>query len=154
MDKLYKLLNTMLRSESLRWARPSMNWLEATVLGAVGGAIVQLVTIFGGISVWKKARYKLLVTKGRPLPPLTGYMDISAETLVGLTRLCMGALAGATFHGQVTGVTAAITVGASAPALLAQFTTGRMLGSLQVGGVEDINIGAMEDRIVEREVAE
>lgn len=99
---------------------------EAVMLGAAGGAIVQLIALWGSMTVWQKARHDLLMDGIRPLPSLTSYIDPLADTLVALTRLCMGALAGLMFQDQITGVTAAIAVGASGPALLAQFGAGRI----------------------------
>jgi hypothetical protein len=48
-------------------------------------------------------------------------MDVKADALVLLTRFFLGATGGAVFHSQIVGTTAAIAIGASAPALLAQF---------------------------------
>jgi hypothetical protein len=102
---------------------------EAVMLGVAGGAIVQLIALWGSMTTWQKARHDLLMDSMRPLPALTSYIDPLADTLVALTRLCMGALAGLMFHDQITGITAAIAVGASGPALLAQFGAGRISSS-------------------------
>ena len=102
---------------------------EAVMLGAVGGVIVQLIVLWGSMTVWQKARHDFLMDGMRPLPSLTSYVDPLADTLVALTRLCMGALAGLLFHDQITGVTAAIAVGAAGQALLAQFGAGRISSS-------------------------
>ena len=55
-------------------------------------------------------------------------MWVSSDSLVFLTRLALGAVAGFIFRGQVDGATAAVAVGASAPALLKQ------LGALHYPG--------------------
>lgn len=102
---------------------------EAVMLGVAGGAIVQLIALWGSMTTWQKTRHDLLMDGIRPLPSLTSYIDPLADTLVALTRLCMGALAGLMFHDQITGITAAIAVGASGPALLAQFGAGRISSS-------------------------
>jgi hypothetical protein len=99
------------------------------MLGVAGGAIVQLIALWGSMITWQKARHDLLMDGLRPLPALTRYIDPLADTLVALTRLCMGALAGLMFHDQITGITAAIAVGASGPALLAQFGARRISSS-------------------------
>jgi hypothetical protein len=102
---------------------------ETVMLGVAGGAIVQLIALWGSMTTWQKARHDLLMDGKRPLPSLTRYIDPLADTLVALTRLCMGALAGLMFHDQITGITAAIAVGASGPALLAQFGARRISSS-------------------------
>jgi hypothetical protein len=126
-----------------------MSLPDAVMLGGVGGAIVQLTALWGSVTVWQKARHDLLMDGIRPLPSLTSYIDPLADTLVALTRLCMGALAGLMFHDQITGVTAAIAVGASGPALLAQFGAGRISGSFR-GGVGDTAIYAPGKQVTRR----
>jgi hypothetical protein len=56
---------------------------------------------------------------------LATFIDIPANTAVAITRLVLGGAAGLIFHGQLSGVAAAIAVGASGPAVLQQ------LGSLR-----------------------
>ncbi|WP_345261208.1 hypothetical protein [Streptomyces hundungensis] len=48
------------------------------------------------------------------------FVDSLADSLSALFRVLLGGAAGWLLHTQVTGVYAAVTVGASAPALLAQ----------------------------------
>ena len=122
---------------------------DAVMLGGVGGAIVQLMALWGSVTVWQKARHDLLMDGIRPLPSLTSYIDPLADTLVALTRLCMGALAGLMFYDQITGVTAAIAVGASGPALLAQFGAGRISSSFH-GGAGDTAIYAPGKQVTRR----
>ena len=55
------------------------------------------------------------------MPRFGRFADPAADFWVLVTRIALGAMAGALFHSQVLGPTAAIAVGASAPALLAQF---------------------------------
>jgi hypothetical protein len=102
-----------------------VDWLTATALGASGGAIVEVISLWGNLTAWQKARRDALNSKKRSLPSLTTYMDPLPDTLVALTRFLLGALAGLMFHSQVTGTMAAIAVGASAPALLRQLGTAR-----------------------------
>jgi len=102
-----------------------MGWLSITVLGACGGAVVQALVFTGNVQEWQYARRKARERRRRQLPRLTQFVDLPADTAVFATRLALGALAGFLFHSQVTGATAAVAVGASAPALL------RQLGTLQ-----------------------
>jgi hypothetical protein len=96
----------------------------AVGLGAIGGAVAEAVHGCGNLFAWQKARHTALLRNRQP-PALTKYIDPLSDVLVAVTRLLMGAGAGWVFHDQVTGVTAAIAVGASAPALLAQVGAGR-----------------------------
>lgn len=105
-----------------------MDWLVVTVLGACGGAVVQLVDLAVSAREWQKARHEALAERRVPMPRLAAYVDVPADSLVFLTRLALGAVAGFIFHGQVDGATAAVAVGASAPALL------RQLGALHNPG--------------------
>jgi hypothetical protein len=108
-----------------------MNWSTAVYLWACGGLIVQAVTFSASIDAWQAARRQALTAHKRSaLPRLSCYIDTPAEVLVLLTRFGLGALAGFLFHTQVTGVTAAIAVGASAPALLRQFGKARAIAGL------------------------
>lgn len=97
-----------------------MDWLAVTALGACGGAIVQLIDLAVSAKEWRKARHEALIKRQTPVPKLGVYVDVPADSLVFLTRLVLGAVAGIIFHGQVEGATAAVAVGASAPAMLKQ----------------------------------
>jgi hypothetical protein len=93
---------------------------QAVGFGAVGGLIVELMSMWGYLTVWQAARRDYLEKDKYPLPKLTQYLDPPADGLVALTRLLMGAGAGALLHVQVSGPIAAIAVGATAPALFKQ----------------------------------
>lgn len=116
-----------------------MEWLTAVGLGACGGAVVQLVSFYAKLQAWQAARGKARAARRHTLPLLTSYIDLLAEILVLVTRLGLGALAGLIFHTQIDGVTAAIAVGAAAPALLSQLGTARGIVALDVGDGTDIH---------------
>ncbi|MEU2036693.1 hypothetical protein [Nocardia amamiensis] len=101
-----------------------MDWRLAVMFGAAGGAIVEIISLWGNLATWQQAR-KVARQRRRRLPSWKLYFDPWPDALVALTRLFLGALAGLVFHGQVTGETAAIAVGAAAPALLRQLGTMR-----------------------------
>ncbi|MFF4772537.1 hypothetical protein ACFY05_06730 [Microtetraspora fusca] len=106
---------------------------QAVLLGAAGGMVVEIVSLWGYLTSWQAAR-RACKDKENPLPPIGKYVDFPADSLVALTRLALGAGAGWLFHPQVTGTMAAIAVGAAAPALLKQFNGARTLeGALQRG---------------------
>ncbi len=106
-----------------------MYWLTAVGFGACGGAVVQAITTSASVHAWHAARLGARLKK-QPLPTLTSYLDPPADVLVLVTRMSLGAIAGILFHAQVSGATAAIVVGASAPALLRQFGAARSLAEL------------------------
>ncbi|MFF4199695.1 hypothetical protein ACFYZ8_03050 [Streptomyces sp. NPDC001668] len=95
--------------------------------GALGGCVIEAIAFYGNVSAWQAERRELLAQpqEGRPLPTLRARIDIPADSLVFLTRLALGAIAGALFHSQIIGMTAAVAVGASAPGLLRQLGTTR-----------------------------
>lgn len=96
-----------------------MDWQAATGFGAAGGAVVEVIVLFGNLTTWQAAR-SAARRRNRALPSLARFVDLPADLAVAVTRLLLGALAGLLFHDQVTGTMAAIAVGASAPALLRQ----------------------------------
>jgi hypothetical protein len=95
-----------------------MNWLVVAALGACGGAVVQLIDLAVSVKDWQKARHEALARRKTTMPKLEAYVDVPADSLFLVTRLALGAVAGFIFQGQVVGATAAVAVGASAPALL------------------------------------
>lgn len=110
-----------------------MDWSAYVVYGAVGGAIVEVVVFYGRVSAWQAKRHRVLAKgKGR-LPPLRRYIDLPSDLLAAATRLLLGAAAGWLFHSQITGVYAAVAVGASAPALLRQVGTAKSVRGLVEG---------------------
>ncbi|MFF3497686.1 hypothetical protein [Streptomyces sp. NPDC003247] len=96
-----------------------LTWIEAVGAGAGGGLIAEAVVAYGRLHGWQQARYEARATND-PLPPLGRYMDPLADSLAALVRVALGGAAGWLLHTEVTGIYAAVTVGASAPALLAQ----------------------------------
>ena len=89
-----------------------MDWLAASALGACGGAIVQIIDLAASAKQWRKARHEALIRQETLLPKLAIYVDPPADSLVFLTCLALGVIAGLIFHGQVDGASAAIAVGA------------------------------------------
>jgi len=96
----------------------------AIALGAAGGAIAEAADRWGDLADWQRARHAARLNQ-EALPALTKYIDPVADALVALSRLAMGAFVGWLLHGEVSGVSAAIAVGATAPALLAQVGAAR-----------------------------
>ncbi|MFD9817313.1 hypothetical protein [Streptomyces sp. NPDC059080] len=97
-----------------------MDWPAYLAYGAAGGAIVEAVVFYGRVSTWQAARHRVLAKGRGRLPPLRRYIDLPSDLLAAATRLLLGAAAGWLFHSQITGVYAAVAVGASAPAMLRQ----------------------------------
>nr|BFD94072.1 hypothetical protein KitaXyl93_54320 [Kitasatospora sp. Xyl93] len=96
-----------------------LTWIEAVAFGAGGGLIAEAVVTYGRLHTWQQARHMARATEA-PLPPLGNFVDPLADSLAALFRVALGGAAGWLLHTEVTGVYAAATVGASAPALLAQ----------------------------------
>jgi hypothetical protein len=96
-----------------------LTWVEATACGAGGGLIVEAVVTFGRLHAWQQARHTARSAADR-LPRIGEFIDPLADSLAALFRVALGGTAAWLLHAEVTGVYAAVTVGASAPALLAQ----------------------------------
>jgi hypothetical protein len=113
-----------------------VNWFTATTLGACGGAIVSLVAFCADIFAWQQARRTAREKRATKLPLLKNYIDLPADILALVTRIALGAAAGAIFHSEVTGLQAAIAVGASAPVLLSQLGNARTVKTAAEEGTE------------------
>jgi hypothetical protein len=96
-----------------------LTWAEAALCGAGGGLIVEAVVTFGRLHAWQQARHVARAT-AKPLPPIGTFIDPPADSLAALFRVVLGGAAGWLLHGELAGVFAAVAVGASAPAVLAQ----------------------------------
>jgi hypothetical protein len=106
------------------------------VLGGCGGALVQVVDFCSKLTAWQQARHDALASRGLLKPPLLSeIVDPLSDALVLLSRLVLGAAAGLLFHTQVSGLTAAVAIGAAAPALLRQF------GELRLASGAEITVG-------------
>jgi hypothetical protein len=86
--------------------------------GAAGGLITEAVVVWGELLVWQQAR-RAAMARGRRSRAVSRFIDWRAHLAVAATRAVLGAIAGWLLRGEIIGVYAALTVGASAPALLA-----------------------------------
>jgi hypothetical protein len=96
-----------------------LTWAEAMACGAGGGLLAEAIVTFGRLNAWQQARHAAR-SVADPLPRISAFVDPPADSLAALFRLVLGGVAGWLLHAEVTGVYAAVIVGASAPALLAQ----------------------------------
>ncbi len=100
----------------------TMQWWEYVLLGAAGGALVELLSIFNCLALWQKAR-KTPTGRIRSKPPsLSVYLDFPAHAWMTFFRTLLGAGTAFAFgaSGSINGFTAAVALGFSAPSLLAQ----------------------------------
>lgn len=116
-----------------------MDWQTVTLLGACGGAIATLIDLASAANSWRDARRRARISRARikrrpELPKFTDYIDLPADSLVLLTRVLLGAVAGLAFHNQVSGIPAALAVGVSAPALLRQLGSFRRIDDVREEG--------------------
>jgi hypothetical protein len=95
-----------------------LSLFTAVGYGAVGGLIIEAVDVWRWLQAWQQARHAALAD-GKPLPAFTRFIDPYSDSAVALTRAVLGGVAGLLLHSEVVGTYAAVTVGASAPALLA-----------------------------------
>lgn len=106
-----------------------VDWPTAMVCGAIGGCLIEAIVFYGRVSEWRTARHeaRARAKRRKRLPSLREHVDLPADSLVALTRLALGGIAGGLFHSQVIGMMAAVAVGASAPALLQQLGATRQV---------------------------
>ena len=62
--------------------------------------------LYGRVTGWQWARHWARSRGEDKLPGLDKYIDLPADSLVAMTRLLLGALAGLLFHPEVTGAAA------------------------------------------------
>lgn len=94
-------------------------WPEAAGLGAIGGLVVEIVFTYRRLSAWQQACHAAAAAGKRSRPSYTSFIDPGPDLAVACSRAVLGVLAGLLLRSEVTGVYAALAVGASAPALLA-----------------------------------
>jgi len=97
-----------------------MRWWESALLGAGGGAVVEVLSLFKWLTVWQLAR-RLDSGLVRDDPPgLTRYVDVPAHVGMLLLRAFLGAVSAAVFAagGQIGGAYVAVALGFCGPALL------------------------------------
>lgn len=92
------------------------------LLGAGGGGLIELVAFYNRLSAWQAARRTTSGRMRRHPPSFNSYIDAWPAIAVLVTRLVLGALAALAFRAsnQASGGYAALTMGAAAPAFLAQ----------------------------------
>ncbi|MEU6114209.1 hypothetical protein ABZ840_06600 [Streptomyces sp. NPDC047117] len=119
-----------------------LSWAEGALYGAGGGLLVEAVVTFGRLHAWQQARHAARAAT-EALPQLSTYIDPPADALAALFRIVLGGAAGWLLHGELAGVYAAIAVGASAPAVLAQMGSATtMAEALQTGAAPGAAPGA------------
>lgn len=112
-----------------------MPWpMTAALFGALGGLLVSLIDFGTDLADWRTARKRTLAHarnnarhRRARLPRFRMYSDPVADAWAAVWRLLLGAGGAAVFSGQITGIVAAIAVGASAPALLRQLGNARTI---------------------------
>ncbi|MFD0366928.1 hypothetical protein [Streptomyces sp. NPDC127114] len=110
---------------------------EGALYGAGGGLVVEAVVTFGRLHAWQQARHAARVA-AEALPKLGAYVDVPADSLAALFRVVLGCAAGWLLHGELGGMLAAVAVGASAPAVLAQMGSATTVTeALQLGATPD-----------------
>ncbi|MFE7766161.1 hypothetical protein [Streptomyces sp. NPDC057438] len=95
---------------------------QFALLGAIGGFLVEVLSVFGSFATWQAAR-RTPTGKLKSNPPrLSVYIDVAAHTWIALFRSGLGAGAAALFGagGQITGTFVSVALGFSAPSVLAQ----------------------------------
>lgn len=92
------------------------------LLGGAGGALIEAVAFFGRLGEWRAARLTPAGNRRKNPPSFLAFIDLPPIIAIATTRLVLGGAAATAYgiSGQATGAFGALTVGAAAPALLAQ----------------------------------
>lgn len=99
-----------------------MVWWQFAVLGAAGGALVEVLAALKWLTVWQAARRTPAGNlKGKP-PGWRRYVDVPTLVWLVVIRSMLGACSALLFGatGQISGAYAAIAFGFAAPSILAQ----------------------------------
>lgn len=99
-----------------------MQWWQFALLGAGGGALVEVLSILKSLTLWQEAR-RTRSGRVRSSPPhLRSFLDIPAHAWMLGFRMTLGAGAAALFGAtdQISGAYAAVVFGFAAPVLLAR----------------------------------
>ncbi len=122
----------------------------AAAYGALGGLIIAVLEVWQDLRTWQLARHQAAREK-KPRPAFDGFTD-PVDLLVAVTRAALGCVAGLLLRSEVSGISAALIVGASAPALLA--TLGRAMtvadvfraeGASDTGAPVSLGLGGASD---------
>lgn len=99
-----------------------MAWWQFALLGAGGGAIVEVLTTFRSVALWQEARRDTSGRMKRVQPRLRSYVDVPVIAWLLLLRTTLGAVTAVLFGvtGQIAGSYGALVIGFAAPAILAQ----------------------------------
>lgn len=99
-----------------------MEWWQFALLGASGGALFELLTIFNSLATWQAARRTSTGQVRKNAVGVRRYLDVAAHLWLLPIRGCLGAVASGLFGatGQITGAAAGVALGFAAPTVLAQ----------------------------------
>lgn len=102
-----------------------MQWWQFALLGALGGAVVEILALFRDMAAWQDKRRNEDGTVRPAVPRLREYVDIPPHVWLLALRAGLGAGAAVLFGttGQVAGPYGAFAFGCAAPILLAQLGT-------------------------------
>ena len=86
--------------------------------GALGGLVTEALFVWQQLRAWQEARHRAASEK-KTRPAFASFVDPFPDVLVAVSRAALGCVAGLLLRPEVSGIYAALVVGASAPALLA-----------------------------------
>lgn len=120
-----------------------MSWWQSMLLGAAGGAVVEVLAIFQAIALWGSERRTPTGRVRSDPPPLRQFVDLPVHAWLLPLRLGLGGGAATLFvaTGQITGVVAAVALGYAAPTVLAQLGQFPQVKALvESGGINQPNV--------------
>ena len=108
-----------------------MGLWQCMLLGGAGGALVEALDVLAYVRAWQRARRTPTGRIKQSPPKVRAYVDVPAHAWLLVFRVPLGAGAAWLFAtaGQISGPAAALALGVTAPAVLAQ--VGRFQGEQQ-----------------------
>lgn len=116
------------------------------LLGALGGSLRGVIDLYASTMSWQSARreFRLNPPQDTQDPPVfSAYFDPLADSISAVVHTILGGIAALLLgiSGQITGAYAAVVVGISAPALLAQLGNLPPIGEAVAGSASQSPVG-------------
>ena len=112
-----------------------MAWWEFALLGASGGATVEILSVYRWVGVWQSARRTSTGRRKRNPPKLRQFVDGPVHAWTFVLRALLGGGAAVLFGvtGQISGAYVAVALGFAAPSVLNQLGKSPQVAALITG---------------------
>jgi hypothetical protein len=127
-----------------------MHWWQFVLLGAGGGALVEILVIFRWFATWQSARRTPTGRVKSQPPELRKYVDVPVHLWMAVARMTLGAGAAALFGmtDQINGVYGAVALGFAAPSMLAQLGSIPKVAAAVAGAEKPVSLGDVQRKAI------